>query len=108
MRVVSFSKDVIRNDITPFSLDGKIEPNFYNAGNTIVYIEGAPVIPGSPFGAGVTNSISQGNVDITFEDQKYDDSKPLLKKLICFYGSLISEDKKEKTKTESEPESDCN
>ena len=102
MREVTFSKDVIRDDKTPFSLDGKIEPNFFNAGNTIVNIESIPISPGAPFSAGVTEAITKGNVDIIFENEKYDTNKPLVKKLVCFYGVLVSEDHNEKAK------SDCN
>jgi hypothetical protein len=98
MRLVNFSKEIIRIDVLSFSLDGKIEPNFFNAGTSIAYIDGISIPPGSSFQAGTSNAITMGSVEITFAKQKANlvaDSSDRPKHLICFFGKLISEDRLE-------------
>lgn len=92
MRIVSFSDEIIRSDKSPYILDGKIEPTFYVAGNVVANFRGVPHPPGSSFEAGVKNSIMKGGVDITFENQAVDTSQDPNPMVICFYGSLVTED----------------
>jgi hypothetical protein len=100
MRVISFSKEIIRNEILSFSLDEKIEPNFFNAGTSVAYIQGIAIPPGSSFQAGVSNAIMKGTLEIKFAK---DSEAPSLsfnstnraKHLICFFGRLISDEKVE-------------
>ena len=99
MRLVNFSKEIIRNDSFSFSLDEKIEPNFYNAGDVVAFIEGVAIPPGSSFQSGVSNAITRGSLDITF-GEAINESEGINKKVICFFGKLILEESSEKTNCE--------
>lgn len=100
MRLVNFSRDIIREDKLPYSLDNKIEANIYNAGNVVAFIEGIAIPPGSSFQAGITNSITKGNIDITFDSTAVDSTEDRRSKLVCFYGTLVEENAKD-------PKSEC-
>lgn len=91
MRVVNSSSEIIRTDKLPYVLDGKIQPSFYNAGNVVAHIEGIPIPPKSSFQAGVDGAISTGSVEITFESEAIDTSQDAIKKVVCFFGKLVSE-----------------
>jgi hypothetical protein len=94
MRIVAFTSEIIRDDKLPYMLDNKIEPTIFNAGNVVIYVSGVPIPPESSFKAGVLNAISKGSVDIVFADSTASSETPI-KKALCFYGTLISEDSEE-------------
>jgi len=84
LRDINLAKDVIDNDTPQYSLDGKIEPMFYNEGNYPVKIFGFTVTPGSQFNAGFINSRTHGTVDIHFQAAE---EPNIIKKIICVYGT---------------------
>lgn len=98
MRVVNFSSEIIRNDRLPYVLDDKVQPVFFNAGNVVVNIEGIPIPPNSSFQAGVDGAISMGSVDVTFENEAVNPIEGSQRKVVCFYGKLISENQSDSKK----------
>lgn len=89
MQLVNFSKDVISEDDLSYSLDNKVEPNLYNAGNTVAFIHGVAIKPGENFMAGVSGAKMKGKLQITFDDNAVDTSLAATKKIVCFYGFAI-------------------
>ncbi len=84
LRDTNLAKDIIDNDNPQYSLDGKIEPMFYNEGNYPVKIFGFTVNPGGQFSAGFVNSKTFGTVDISFIAPEEPNN---IKKIICVYGT---------------------
>lgn len=77
---------MIKEDTDNFSLDGMIEPTFYNFGEETVYILHSPVKPGESYLAGVHNMVMVGEIPVRFEGNN--------KKgrfLICNYGSPVQD-----------------
>ncbi len=75
----------ITTDTDRFSLDGKIEPTFYNFGVNTVWVEGSPVKPGESFLAGVHNIVMAGEIDIRFEGSQNE-----MRNLMCYWGAPVS------------------
>lgn len=75
----------ITEDEDNFSLDGMIEPTFYNFGTTDVFVLHSRIKPGESFLAGVSGMVMNGTIPIDFKGS--DKSGRDLK---VYYGSPIS------------------
>ena len=72
----------ITEDIDNFSLEGMVEPTFYNFGGGDVRVYDTVVKPGESFLAGCHNMVMEGEIPVVF----LDDSKHDLK---VYFGRLI-------------------
>jgi len=79
------SKIITENDDN-FSLEGMIEPTFYNFSDNDVEVLYSVIKPGGKFFAGVVNMVMMNKVPIIFKG-----SKAAKRKLIVYYGSPIIE-----------------
>ncbi|WP_304138766.1 hypothetical protein [Mesonia mobilis] len=86
---VKYNSTVITSDDLQFSLDGKIEPRLVNLGTSKVFIDGVLVEPKDSFNAGFTGAITKGSLNIQFSPE----NKAEAKKVVCFYGVEVTEDK---------------
>jgi hypothetical protein len=74
----------IVKDVDNFSIDGMIEPTFYNFSNEDVIILHTVVKPGEKFLAGVTGLVMKGSVSIHFTGTG-------AKKLMLYYGDPVTD-----------------
>ncbi|SFB72343.1 hypothetical protein SAMN04487907_101262 [Zunongwangia mangrovi] len=67
--------ELIKTDNRDYPIDGKVEPTFYNFGETDVYVMEARLKPGESFQAGATGFEMTGNVPVRFEGAGKKDCK---------------------------------
>ena len=76
----------ITEDTDNFSLEGMIEPTFYNFGDADVHVLHSVVKPGQSFLAGVSNMVMDNDVVIQFDGN----NKPG-RNLMVYYGSPVQD-----------------
>lgn len=74
----------IKEDTENFSLEGMIEPTFYNFGPDPVSVLHSVIPPGEAFNAGVIGMVMMNEVPIVFEGNNVNE-----RNLIVYYGTLI-------------------
>lgn len=86
MLTARFVQETITIDNLSFSLDGKIEPKFFNTGDTSVRINNVMIQPFESFSAGFTGMKSSGRISIEFLEAGKN-------RVDCFYGIEQTETK---------------
>lgn len=74
----------ITEDTDNFSLNGMIEPTFYNFGEENVHVLHSVVKPGEKFFAGVLNMVMDNEITIQF-----DGNNKRGRNLMCYFGTPV-------------------
>lgn len=83
MLKANLDHQIITNDVDNFSLEGMIEPTFYNFGDDDVEVMNSVIKPENKFFAGVIGMVMNNTVPIVFKK----DDPNAKKRLIVYYGT---------------------